>query len=268
MDWSVIGRALLQAGGDWFDRDLRHLAKKIADVIRPKLNFGDDLNEDLIERFSSAMKGFLSGLVEQNVSGIVWKVGVEKLIDTADFISSYVFNGTHGVDEWSTRRLARIRQSIAEGKISTEDALIIEELFNRFYADLQWGVDETRGEKTREKIDHQWDQRMRGLREEAPKPATASDKVLSQEMHPEARRLTSTLTSASNFIWGMLDTIGASLDRATHMEFTDEQEAILQAAEDELDRLKTQANFERELAYVQGEIDRHQEKPKRRRRWR
>ncbi len=248
MDWKALKRALMQGGISVFDRDLRRVARKIADFIRTKTNFDNDAYEGLIERLSGVIKGFFGGLVEQNISGDGWKVVFEKGIDLADFITSYVFDKTAGIDEWSVRRLARIRESITDGRISKEDALVLEELFNRLYAGLQWNIDQTAAETPREEIDTQWQNRMDDIRKNAGRPATQADRDIAKTMHHATEALSSMMRSAYDVLWKITDRLGLFVQRASGSDFTEEQECILQAQEAEVADARRQAQLEKFMA--------------------
>src|SRR3990167_5211219 len=101
MDWDTLKRALLQGGLGLFDRELRRWAEGIAQGVRQKMHFTSDAQRGLVERLLGSLRGFFEGLVEQNLSSDFWKVFLEKNIDLADFITSFIFEDRRGIDEWS-----------------------------------------------------------------------------------------------------------------------------------------------------------------------
>lgn len=237
--WKAIGKFFSQApvlGAliSLLDPEIRRWAEEIAGFVRKRIVFSNDQQRMLAERAFGAIRGAVEQLIISKVPKRYLVVILEKfLVDLPDFIASYIFQENAGVEEWLTRRKARARQLMRERGLSKEEITEAEAVLDQVYTDLQASISELRSDGgTAPSISGG----LLQMEESSPE----KDTELAAKTHPEAGGLIEALRKK---VGSLDEKLADALERAAHMDFDDEQRAVIEAKKAKLGRLQRERRF-------------------------
>jgi hypothetical protein len=242
---------LWSAAVSWFDPEIRRWAEECALVIREQATArGIILSEEdqrrLAERVLAALRGVFERMANNHVQNKPMVVILEKVFnDIPDFMATVLFSDEREFQMWLRLRAERGLALSAKRNVPVGDIATGEREFNTFYAEVRRTVEEILGKSV--VIPEGLIEQNAGRLEQALQEKFVPKEKTFEPMSAAAGRLKAKIGAS-------FDKLTKFLESITHMDFDDEQRAIIEAKEEELHRLQRRRHFDKSLENLDQRI--------------
>ncbi|MBU2101729.1 hypothetical protein KKH05_03385 [Patescibacteria group bacterium] len=255
--------SFFESGAGWgvavslADPWVRGWAENSAATIRLKaeargIKLASEQQRLLVESLLAAFRGAFEMLLHHRIDSKVAIVLLEKMFnDVPDFMANVLFSDEREFEMWLKLRAERGRFFVNEGDISREGLGIGEDVFNELFSEIHTAVREAVGDDA--VIPEQLIREQAKRLEQKLKLRTKPREVAFEPMSVEAGELREKMR-------GPFDKMTDFLLEITHMDFDEEQEAVLQEKEKELKRLQRERTFQNTSKGLDERIARAREK--------